>query len=108
MLPGRQAGLACDVLEKDGALLDEAAGGDGTAFAVEHSRVSTSGVDSSNGGSLAAFTRLVGLRIGSMGVRRGGLRGATAGACDRHGAEHDCGKPEDGRRPGSELNSVIP
>ena len=39
MLPSRQAGLACNVFEKDGAFLDETAGGDGTALAVEYRRV---------------------------------------------------------------------
>jgi len=108
MLPSRQAGLACNVFEKDGALFDEAAGGDGAVLTVEYRRVSASGVDSANGGSLSAFPGLIGLRIGGMRVRRGGLWSAVARARDQRGAERDGCKPEDGNRPGSGLNSVIP
>ena len=108
MLPSRQAGLACNVFEKDGALFDETAGGDGTVLAVEYRGVCASGVDPANSGSLSAFPGLIGLCIGGVGVRRGGLWSAATRARDQQSAERDGCKPADGNRPGSGLNSVIP
>jgi hypothetical protein len=43
-------------------------------FGIEHGRMRCPCIDATHGEWLSTFTRLVGLRIGSMGVRRGGLR----------------------------------
>jgi hypothetical protein len=66
MLPGGQASLTGDVLEEHGAILDEAAGGDGPVLLIEHCRVRASCVDSTYCGRLPAFSRFVGLRIGGV------------------------------------------
>jgi len=76
-------------------LLDETAGGDGTALAVEY-RGCAPPVLTRQQQEPVRLPGFIGLRIGGVGVRRGGLWSAATRARDQQSAERDGCKPADG------------
>src|ERR1019366_3082339 len=88
--------------------LDEATGGDRPVLLVEHGGVRARGVDSANGGSLAALAGLVGLRVGGMRVRRSGLRNRALRTRKQSGTERRAGKQGNISTPRGETQSSLP
>jgi hypothetical protein len=108
VLPRSQAGLAGNVFEEDGAVFDITASGDRPMFGVKDRSMRASGVDTADGGRLSTLAGLVGLCIGGVRVRRGGLRNQTARSRGQRDAYHHRGKFTKRTPAGSALKFSIP
>jgi len=108
MFPCSKTRFACNVFENNRTILDESAGGDWPVFLVEYRGVRAARVDSADGGSLSAFTRLVRLRIGSMRVRCRGLRHTVLRSSDQRGKDRNGSESAPKSSSGYELSLLIP